>query len=174
MIGNDRVLRGQRRRCCSCTRKTDVATTEGTVARPLNASSGISCLRHGLLISTGVPGVYGRSGEFEDTVQRIDRLRRRSWRRRPPRGDALPADRQPGSLSNAAATSSRFPHLAGSVHSFAGDERAHRELLQAVEEGRDWSAALPHAGRGADARCVLSRVSRCSRVPCPRAAGWWT
>ena len=36
-----------------------------------------------------------------------------------------------------------FPHLAGSVHSFGGDERAHRELLQAVEEGRDWSAGLP-------------------------------
>ena len=24
-------------------------------------------LRHGLLIATGVPGVYGRSGDFEDT-----------------------------------------------------------------------------------------------------------
>ena len=38
-----------------------------------------------------------------------------------------------------------FPHLAGTIHSFAGSERAHRELLQAVESGRDWSAALPPA-----------------------------
>ena len=60
-----------------------------------------------------------------------------------------------------------FPHLAGSVHSFAGDEREHRELLDAVEEGRDWSAALPHAGRGAHARGVLSRLSRCSRDSLP-------
>ena len=30
-------------------------------------------LDHGLLIATGVPGVYGRSGEFEDTIERVDR-----------------------------------------------------------------------------------------------------
>ena len=36
-----------------------------------------------------------------------------------------------------------FPHLAGTIHSFVGSERAHRELLRAVEEGGDWSAAFP-------------------------------
>jgi seryl-tRNA synthetase len=39
-----------------------------------------------------------------------------------------------------------FPHLAGSVHSFAGEERAHRELLHALESGRDWSGGFAHAG----------------------------
>ena len=38
-----------------------------------------------------------------------------------------------------------FPHLAGTIHSFTGTEQAHRELLRAVEEGEDWSAALPPA-----------------------------
>jgi seryl-tRNA synthetase len=31
-------------------------------------------LRHGLLIATSVCGVYGRSGELEDTILRVDRL----------------------------------------------------------------------------------------------------
>jgi seryl-tRNA synthetase len=32
------------------------------------------------------------------------------------------------------------------VHSFKGSERAHLELLQSAQAGKDWSAALPHAG----------------------------
>ena len=72
--------------------------------------------------------------------------------------------------SNAAATSTSFPHLAGTVHSFAGDERAHRELLRAVESGADWSAQFPADRRGAHARGVLSGRIRCSRDGC-RAAG---
>ena len=102
-------------------------------------------LRHGLLISTGVPGLYGRSGEFEDTLQRIDGFiaahgadDRPAVMRFPPIVDRSLFERS-GYLKS-------FPHLAGSVHSFEGDEKKHRELLQAVEEGRDWSTELPHAG----------------------------
>jgi hypothetical protein len=29
-------------------------------------------VRHGLLIESGVPGVYGRSGEFENTIEHVD------------------------------------------------------------------------------------------------------
>ena len=36
-----------------------------------------------------------------------------------------------------------FPHLAGTVHSFAGSERAHREVLERRSQGGDWSAAFP-------------------------------
>jgi seryl-tRNA synthetase len=101
-------------------------------------------LRHGLLIATGVPGVYGRSGEFEDTLARVDRLI-----------DAISDDdraevmRFPPVLNRTHFEQSEFlksfPHLAGTVHSFSGSERAHRELLQAVEQGGDWSAAFPAA-----------------------------
>ena len=119
-----------------------MATTEGT-GSPREFRDEL--LRHGLLIATGVPGVYGRSGEFEDTVQRVDRFvaalgadDRPEVMRFPPIINRAHFERS-GYLKS-------FPHLAGSVHSFAGDERAHRELLQAVEAGRDWSAALPHAG----------------------------
>jgi seryl-tRNA synthetase len=38
-----------------------------------------------------------------------------------------------------------FPNLAGTIHSFAGSDREHRELLRAVEDGGDWSAAFPAA-----------------------------
>jgi seryl-tRNA synthetase len=99
-------------------------------------------LRHGLLISTGVPGVYGRSGEFEDTVERVDHLvaavganDRAEVMRFPPILNRTDFERS-GYLKS-------FPHLAGTIHSFAGGDREHRELLQAVEAGTDWSAAFP-------------------------------
>ena len=38
-----------------------------------------------------------------------------------------------------------FPHLVGTIHSFAGDEQGHRELLQAVDAGRPWDAGFPAA-----------------------------
>jgi len=102
-------------------------------------------LRHGLLIATGVPGVYGRSAELEDTLARVDRL-----------VDALGADdeaevvRFPPVLNRGHFERSgfleSFPHLAGAIHCFDGSERDHRELLRTVEAGGDWSAALPVAG----------------------------
>ena len=112
---------------------------------PIRTDFRDALLCRGLLIATDVPGVYGRSVEFEDTIERVDRL-----------VTALGADdgpemmRFPPIISRAQFERSgylkSFPHLAGSIHSFAGGERAHLELLQSVEAGRDWSAALPHAG----------------------------
>ena len=101
-------------------------------------------LRHGLLMSTGVPGVYGRSQEFEDTVERIDRLVAAAGA-----GDDAEVMRFPPILNRAHFERSgyleSFPHLAGTIHSFAGTEQAHRTLLREVEDGSDWSAAFPAA-----------------------------
>ena len=101
-------------------------------------------LRHGLLIAGGVPGVYGHSAEFEDTIERVDRLVAAHGA-----ADGPEVMRFPPILSRAHFERSgyleSFPHLAGSVHSFVGDERAHRELLRSVERGWDWSAALAPA-----------------------------
>jgi hypothetical protein len=47
------------------------ATDGSTVIAPGNFRDEL--IAQGLLIETGVPGVYGRSAEFEDTVERIDR-----------------------------------------------------------------------------------------------------
>ena len=45
----------------------------------------------GLLIETGVPGVYGRGGDFEDVRERVDRARHRAGAGRAARAAALPA-----------------------------------------------------------------------------------
>ena len=117
-----------------------MATTEETVRTGFRDE----LVRHGLLIASGVPGLYGRSDEFENTVERVDRMvtdygtdDRPEVMRFPPIINRSHFEKS-GYLKS-------FPHLAGSVHSFAGNERAHLELLQAVEAGRDWSASLSPA-----------------------------
>lgn len=117
-----------------------MATTEETIRTGFRDE----LVRHGLLIASGVPGLYGRSDEFENTVERVDRMvtdygtdDRPEVMRFPPIINRSHFEKS-GYLKS-------FPHLAGSVHSFAGNERAHLELLQAVEAGRDWSASLSPA-----------------------------
>jgi seryl-tRNA synthetase len=101
-------------------------------------------LRHGLLIATGVCGVYGRSGELEDTILRVDRLAASTGA-----DDQPEVMRFPPALTRADFERSgylgSFPHLAGAVHSFAGSERAHRDLLQTVSDGGNWSALFSPA-----------------------------
>jgi seryl-tRNA synthetase len=102
-------------------------------------------LKQGLLISTGTPGVYGRSGEFEDTVERVDRCVAAAGAQ-----DGADVMRFPPILSRTDFERSgylkSFPHLAGTIHAFVDDERAHRSLLQLVEAGGDWSAPFPATG----------------------------
>jgi len=99
-------------------------------------------IRHGLLVETGVCGVYGRAAEFEDTVERVDRLVSATGA-----ADGADVMRFPPILNRAHFERSgflkSFPHLAGAVHAFSGQEHSHRQLLRAVEEGRDWSEWLP-------------------------------
>jgi seryl-tRNA synthetase len=100
--------------------------------------------RGGLLIATGVPGVYGRSGEFEDTVERIDRLVAAAGAADQPEVMRFPPLLNRAHFERSGYLES-FPHLAGTIHSFAGTERAHRELIDTVEAGGNWSAAFPAA-----------------------------
>jgi seryl-tRNA synthetase len=99
-------------------------------------------IERGLLIATGVPGVYGRSGEFEDTLMRIDRIIDGLGAPDEPEVVRFPPvlDRQTFERSGFLDS---FPHLIGTVHSFAGRDREHRELLRAVENGAQWSAQFP-------------------------------
>jgi seryl-tRNA synthetase len=99
-------------------------------------------LRHGVLIAGGAAGMCAYSADFEDTVQRVDRLVTRRGA-----GDAPDVMRfsplLPRSYLERSGYLESFPHLAGSVHSFTGDERAHREMIQSVHTGGDWAAHLP-------------------------------
>ena len=95
----------------------------------------------GLLLPTGLPGVYGRSAGFEDTIDRIDRLitaygavDRPEVMRFPPIVNRADFERS-GYLQS-------FPHLAGTIHSFAGSEPAHRRMMDAIATGGDWCAAF--------------------------------
>jgi seryl-tRNA synthetase len=96
-------------------------------------------VKHGLLIATGVDGVYGRSGAFEDIVERVDHAITR-WGS----GDGAEIMRFPPALSRQHFEASdylrSFPQLAGTVHSFIGDERDHVALLEALEKKQDWTA----------------------------------
>ena len=102
-------------------------------------------LRRGLLVGTGVPGLFGRSAEFEDTLLRLERAAAAAGA-----ADGATVLGFPPVVSRATFERSgylqSFPHLAGAIHAFAGDDAAHRELLRAVECGADWSAAFPAAG----------------------------
>jgi seryl-tRNA synthetase len=98
-------------------------------------------LQHGLFLATGVAGVYGYSAAFADTVEQIDRLvtaaageDHAEIMRFPPILNRSHFERS-GYLKS-------FPHLAGAIHSFGGDEQAHRELLQAADDGGNWSAGF--------------------------------
>lgn len=101
-------------------------------------------VERGLLLTTGVPGIYGRSAEFEDTLLRVDQI-----------VETIGADDRPEVMrfppTLARTTFERsgflesFPHLAGTIRSFAGNEQTHRALLRAVQRGDDWSAAFVSA-----------------------------
>src|SRR5689334_17766587 len=95
----------------------------------------------GLLVDTGVPGVCGRSAEFEDTLLRLDRAVVA-----PGAGDGATLLRFPPIVSRAIFEKTGYlqscPHLAGTIHAFSGNEDAHRDLLRAVESGADWTGAF--------------------------------
>jgi seryl-tRNA synthetase len=93
----------------------------------------------GLLIDCGVPGVYGRSAVFEDIIERFDRYITRlgasdnpTLVRFPPLLNRKNFEKS-GYLKN-------MPQLAGTIHSFNGDQKAHLALIHDLETGADYSA----------------------------------
>lgn len=95
----------------------------------------------GLLIPSGVPGVYGRSGVFEDVIQRFDRFVTRVGG-----GDGASVMRFhtviPRSHFERSGYLKSFPQLTGAVNSFFGDEHGHQSLLKMLERGGEWAASL--------------------------------
>ena len=95
----------------------------------------------GLLIRSGVSGLYGLSGTFEDVIERFERYVTI-------RGRHLKAEvmRFPSIMTRADYLKTThvesFPDLMGSVHSFAGNERDHNRLLAKRAAGEDWTTEL--------------------------------
>ncbi|MCC8403285.1 amino acid--[acyl-carrier-protein] ligase [Paraburkholderia sp. MMS20-SJTN17] len=105
--------------------------------------TGVNSLRDalvqaGLLIPTGVQGLFGRDERFERVVEAIDSLVTR-----------LGADqnaevlRFPPAMSRIEFERSEylkgFPQLAGTVHSFCGGEHEQQRVLQCLDRGDDWT-----------------------------------
>lgn len=95
----------------------------------------------GLLIPLGTPGLYGRSGVFENVIERFEQLVtsvaapiKADVVRFPPvfaRKHYLMIDHI-----------ETFPNLMGSVHTFAGKDREHIEMLRKRNAGEDWTRDL--------------------------------
>jgi seryl-tRNA synthetase len=97
-----------------------------------------SLVAHGLLVDTGVPGVYGRGGVFEDIRVRFDALVTRtaaSDAAEPLRFPPVIPRRQlelTGYLKS-------FPHLAGTVFAFEGTEAQAVQQHERAGRHEDWS-----------------------------------
>ncbi|MHB0950933.1 MAG: amino acid--[acyl-carrier-protein] ligase [Allorhizobium sp.] len=93
----------------------------------------------GLLIETGVDGLYGRSGRFEDVIAAFERLIDRFGG-----DDGAEAIRFPPGMNRAYFEKSgymkSFPQLAGTVHSFCGNELDHVSLLKCMDADEDWTS----------------------------------
>src|SRR5947209_5942717 len=78
----------------------------------------------GLLISLGVPGVYGRSGVFEGVIEKFEQYITRAGAQFKPEVMRFPpvfARKHYCCIDHM----ENFPNLMGSVHTFAGGEREH-------------------------------------------------
>jgi seryl-tRNA synthetase len=96
---------------------------------------------HGLLLTTGVPGLFGRGAEFERVIEAFDRCVTAAGAADRPEVLRFPPVINRRDFERSEYLKS-FPNLCGSVHSFAGGDRDHQALLHAVEEGTDWTRDL--------------------------------
>jgi seryl-tRNA synthetase len=93
---------------------------------------------NGILFESGFDGHYGRSGTFEEVIERFEAIvlkvggPDKATRIHFPPGMARAALEKTGYMKS-------FPQLAGCVHSFMGDERDHARLLGMMERGEDWT-----------------------------------
>lgn len=95
----------------------------------------------GLLVPSGVKGVYARSGAFEKVVTSFEAYVSRMCAHI--KADALYF---PPVLNRNHYTCTdhihNFPDLMGSVHSFLGNEAAQSEMVRKLEEKEDWTRDL--------------------------------
>ncbi len=116
---------------------TDTAAAALAIAtvRPSEGAVGFrdELIAQGILIDTGENGLYGRSQIFEDVVDRLNVAITH-----------LGADQQPELLRFPPAMRrtdfedseylKSFPNLAGTIHSFCGNDMGHRRLLRALDD----------------------------------------
>ncbi len=91
-----------------------------------------------LLIDTGVPGVYGRGGDFESAREGVAAMVTRAAAHEQPESMRFPPLLPRADLEKVGYLKS-FPHLAGSIFSFEGDESQAAEQYERACKHEDWS-----------------------------------
>jgi seryl-tRNA synthetase len=92
----------------------------------------------GLLARTGVDGVYARGGRFEHVRMQFDRLVTRTAAPEAPEPLYFPPLLPREQLETSGYLGS-FPHLAGTVFAFEGDEQDAAQQLELASRHEDWS-----------------------------------
>ncbi|MEO6339177.1 MAG: amino acid--[acyl-carrier-protein] ligase [Caulobacteraceae bacterium] len=92
----------------------------------------------GLLIETGVPGLYGRNHTFEKIVAGFERAVAAYATEDQAESVHFPPGMSRNTLSSSGYLKS-FPQLAGTVHSFCGSDHDHGVLLRQLANGEDWT-----------------------------------
>lgn len=98
-------------------------------------------VEHGLIIPSEVKGAYGRGTVFEDIVRRFDALVNRIAEPDGARELTFPPV-LPRALIEKLGYLDNFPQLAGSVHSFRGNDAQAREMSARVHAGERWEELL--------------------------------
>jgi seryl-tRNA synthetase len=93
----------------------------------------------GLLIPSGVPGVYGRGDVFEEVRTRFDELVSRAFADERPERLRFPPV-LPRRQLEATGYLKSFPHLAGTVFAFEGSEGEAQAMQELADRHEDWSA----------------------------------
>jgi seryl-tRNA synthetase len=91
-----------------------------------------------LLIETGVPGLYGRGGRFEEVCEGVASLVTRASAPERPEQLRFPPMLPRRHLETAGYLES-FPHLAGSIFAFEGDEAQAAAQYERARRHQDWS-----------------------------------
>ncbi len=95
----------------------------------------------GLLIPSGVKGLYGRSGRFESVITAFEAL---VTREAAPLGADVVAFPPIFNRAHYCEINHihNFPDLMGSVHSFMGKDKEHAEMIRKFQGGEDWTRDL--------------------------------
>ncbi|WP_328859041.1 amino acid--[acyl-carrier-protein] ligase [Williamsia herbipolensis] len=130
------------------TATTTTATTAPSELDRARAQFRDDLIDAGLLVPSGIDGLYGRGAMFEDVIDAIDEVvvaAGRAAHADAPRRLRFPPVFPRESFEKTDYIAS-FPNLTGAISTFTGDNRAHRALLADRESGVDWDHHLASAG----------------------------
>ena len=95
-------------------------------------------IERGLLLESGIPGVYGHGAQFEDVRMRLDQLLSGEASARGAERLRFPP-LLPRVQLEASGYLESFPHLAGSVYAFGGNESDAMQQSDRAGRHEDWS-----------------------------------